>query len=157
MRTKKIPAGNILTKCINTCALEFAKSVDNCELHRHRTQQSHPLRIADGLYPSVETSMIMACTVNILQLSVKYRRTVSVSRNVVDCALCMINYVCIAYLSSCKHLNYKLPAHNNNHSEHYKINISCYKISSIILHYKTMLYTFVFWLVRIFFFFFFIN
>jgi len=88
-------------RCINTYALEFAESVDNCELHWHRTQQSHPLRNVDGLYPSVETSMIMACVVNILQLSVKYRRTVSVSRNVGDCALCMTNYVCITYLSSC--------------------------------------------------------
>jgi hypothetical protein len=30
--------------------------------------------------------------------------------------LCMKDYVCIAYLPSCKHLNYKLPAQNNNNS-----------------------------------------
>jgi len=58
----------------------------------------------------------MAFTVNILQLSVKYRQTVSIYKDIGDHVLCMKNYVCIAYLPSCKHLNYKLPVQNNNNS-----------------------------------------
>jgi hypothetical protein len=40
-----------------------------------------------------------------------------VSMNVGDSALCKKDYVCIVYLPSCKHLNYKLSiAQNNNNS-----------------------------------------
>jgi hypothetical protein len=47
----------------------------------------------------------------------------------------------------CKHLNWKLATQHNNNNIHnnYKINIYWYKISSIILHYKKFLYTFVLW------------
>jgi len=54
--------------------------------------------------------------VNILPLSVKYQQNVSVYRDAGGRALCMKDYVCITYLSSCKHLNYKLLAQNNNNN-----------------------------------------
>jgi hypothetical protein len=31
-----------------------------------------------------------------------------------ESALCMKDFVCVAYFPSCKHLNYKLPLQNNN-------------------------------------------
>jgi hypothetical protein len=65
-------------RCINTRPLEFARSVNesvgNCELPTN----------ADRLYPSGSTSVIMAFAVNILQLSVKYRRKYSIGIDVGD-------------------------------------------------------------------------
>jgi hypothetical protein len=94
---------SIMKSAAKTASLLMQKSAAKTEssFHIYIYIYVHIFSLGCLQYPSVETSMIMACVVNILQLSVKYRRTVSVSRNVGDCALYMTNYVCIAYLSSC--------------------------------------------------------
>ena len=64
-------------RCINTCPLEFepfvSDFVGNCELPTN----------ADGLYPSVEPSVIMVFP----QLSMKCRWTGSVCRVVSECSI----------------------------------------------------------------------
>jgi len=65
-------------RCINTLPLEFTRSVSesvgNCELPTN----------ADKLYPSGSTSVIMAFTVNILQLLVKYWQKYSIGIDIGD-------------------------------------------------------------------------
>ena len=82
-----------------------------CHNHQclYRRIQSVDISQRAGLFSSMSVQFIITnglCKfqnigINASLTACIYRRTVSVSRNVGDCALCMTNYVCIAYLSSC--------------------------------------------------------